>query len=128
MSIDIKISDDTLSGFSDEAQTRLRDATVEYATDLIEEANRIEAGSNSTNGPPEVTGAMVNDARVVLRRGLAPKKSWGPKILQVMATVLSLAVGVMYDAVQLREGGYLLLFIFVVAAAILTVTLSILRE
>jgi hypothetical protein len=44
----------------------------EYASALIDEANRIEAGRNSTEGNPEVTRAMVNDAADLMRRDLSP--------------------------------------------------------
>ena len=129
MPVEIQITEDKLGGFSEEARTHLKAATTEYATKLIEEANRIEAGRNSTNGRPEVTGGMVNDAQLLLGRGLvAPKKSWRSKILRVAAAVLSLVAGVMYDTAQLQEGSYLLLFILVVAVAILAVTISTLRE
>ena len=125
----IEIADDKLAGFSAQARTRLKDAVAEYATDLIEEANRIEAGRNSTTGPPEVTRGMVIDAKDLLRRGLGvPKKRWGFKILRVVAVILSLVVGIMYNETALQDSGYLLLFILVVAAAILAVTLSTLRE
>jgi hypothetical protein len=129
MPLDIRIPDDDLTGFSDQAKERLKEATSEYVTDLIEEANRIEAGRNPTSGPPEVTRGMVNDAKVLLRRGLgAPKKSWGPRILRVFAAVLSLCVGIMYDETKLQSGGYMLLFILAVTAAILAVTISTLKE
>ncbi|MGJ8698242.1 MAG: hypothetical protein ACSHYF_18115 [Verrucomicrobiaceae bacterium] len=108
---------------------KLKGATAEYATDLIEEANRIETGRNSAGGTPEVTRGMVNDAKVLLRRGLGvPKKSMGVKILRVIAAVLSLAVGIMYDETKLQSGGYMALFVLVVAAAILTVTISTIKE
>lgn len=129
MSLDIRIPESDLAGFSEQAQGRLKEATTKYATDLIEEANRIETGRNSTSGPPEVTRGMVDDAEVLLRRGLnAPKKSWFSRILRVIAAVLSLGVGVMYDGTALQDSGYLLLFILLVAAAIFAVTMSTLRE
>lgn len=74
----IQIPNNNLIGFSEEARELLKSATADFAIDLIEEANRIEAGRNSTDGPPEVTGGMVNDANLLLRRGLSvPKKACG---------------------------------------------------
>lgn len=129
MALDIQIPENDLNGFSDEARDHLKKATADYATDLIEEANRIETGRNSTGGSPEVTRGMVDDAKVLLRRGLgAPKKSMGIRILRVIAAVLSLGVGIMYDKTSLQNGGYMLLFILVFASAILTVTISTLKE
>ena len=129
MSVEVRIPDDGLTGFSEQAQKLLKEATAEYATDLIEEANRIEAGRNSTSGPPEVTRGMVDDARVLLRRGLGvPRRGWGSKVLRVLAAVLSLGVGVSYSKSGLQNSGYPLSFILLVAAAILAVTISTLRE
>ena len=126
---EIRIPEDSLAGFSQQARKRLREATAEYATDLIEEANRIEAGRNSTNGSPEVTRGMIDDARILLRRGLgAPKKGRGIKILRVSAAVLPLFVGILYDRSELQNGSYMLLFILALAAAIVVVTISVLRE
>ncbi|HZE72963.1 MAG TPA: hypothetical protein VE135_25915 [Pyrinomonadaceae bacterium] len=129
MPLDLQIPDDDLKGFSDQALDRLKEATVEYVINLIEEANRIEAGRNSTSGPPEVTRGMVNDARVLLRRGLStPRTSWALRILRVIAAVLSLFAGIMYNENKLQSGAYMLLFILVVTAAILAVTISSLKE
>ena len=61
MPLEIQIPDDDLKGFSGEARDHLREATLEYTTDLIEESNRIEAGRNSSGGTPEVTRGMVQN-------------------------------------------------------------------
>jgi hypothetical protein len=72
---------------------------------------------------------MVNDAKVLIRRGLGcPKKSWGLRILRIAAAILSLAVGIMYNDAKLQSGGYMFIFIVVVTGAILAVTISTLRE
>jgi len=129
MPIDIQIPDDDLIGFSDQAQANLKDAITEYSSELIEEANRLEAGRNPTSGTPEVTRGMVNDAKVFLRRGLgSPKKNWGVRILRILAAVLSLVVGFMYDETKLLDSVYMLFFILIVAATILAVTISTLKE
>ncbi len=130
MSVEIRIPDDDLTGFSEQARELLKEATAEYATNLVEESNRIEAGRNSTSGPPEITRGMVDDARVLLRRGLGmPRKGWGSKVLRILAAVSSLAVGVSYNKSELQNsGGYLLFFILLVAVAILAVTVATLKE
>ena len=96
MTIELQIPESNLKGFSDQEKNRLKEATSDYASDLIEETNRIEAGRNPTEGPPEVTRGMVSDATVLLRRGLgAPKKRWELRVLRIVAAVLSLMVGIM---------------------------------
>jgi len=129
MPIEIQIQDKDVSGFNLQAKAKLEESVNEFVSDLIEEANRIESGRNSTSGSPEITSSMVNDARVLIRRGLAqPKKGMGLKILRISSAVLSLAVGIMYDSTKLQDRGYMLLFILVIAAAILSVTIATIKE
>lgn len=127
--MDIEILDENLKGFNSQAKVKLSEATTEFAGDLIEESNRLESSRNTTGNEPEITSSMVNDAQVLIRRGLTqPKKGIGLKILRVVAAVLSLLVGVLYDSTKLQNGGYMLLFIGVITAAILTVTISMFKE
>ena len=129
MSVEIKIPEKDLSGFSEQARQRLKEAVAEYASDLIEETNRIEAGRNSTTGPPEVTRGMVNDAKLLLRRGLGtPRKSWKSKLLRIAAAVLMLLVGLIYDPSKFQDTLYLLMFIVVLTAAIFFLILSTLQK
>lgn len=129
MPLEIKIQDGDIVGFSAPAKTRLHRAVEDYASSLIAEANRIEAGRNIGKGPPEITQGMVNDAVMVLRQGLGSFQSkLSSKVLRVVAAILSLVVGFMYDAQLLQQRWYLALFVITIAAAILTLTISILRE
>lgn len=129
MPIDINIPDNNLEGFNTQARDKLKESADDFVSDLIEEANRVESGRNSTSGNPEITSSMVNDAQVLIRRGLAqPKKGMGVKILRIASAILSLVVGMMYDATKLQDSGYMLLFILVIGAAILTVTIATIKE
>jgi hypothetical protein len=129
MPVVVEIDDSDLKGFSDQAKQRLAVATEEYATNLIEEANRIEAGRNYGRGMPEVTLSMVTDAQELLRRGLTPpRRSMASRVLRVVAAVLPLAVGMMYDVEKLRQPAYMLFFFIVVAVTIITVTISVIKE
>ncbi|MBK9515094.1 MAG: hypothetical protein IPO05_16035 [Flavobacteriales bacterium] len=129
MPLNLQIPDQDLTGFSGNAKDRLSEVTLKYASDVIEEANRIEAGRKATQGTPEVTRSMVDDAQEVLRRGLRPHHSntW-MKVLRVVAAVLALVVGIMYDKTRLQDGVYMSLFILLIAATIITVTISTLKE
>ncbi len=129
MPIEINIPDSDISGFNDKAQDKLKSATTEFIADIIEESNRIESGRNTTQGSPEITSSMVNDAKVLIRRGLAiPKKNRRLRILRIAVAVLSLLVGIMYDKAKLQSGGYMLFFVLLIAATILCVTISTLKE
>lgn len=127
--MEIKISENDLKGFNGKAEAELAEAVAEFVGDLIEESNRLESSVNTTGDDPEITSSMVNNARVLIRRGLAqPKKGVGSKIFRVAAAVSSLLVGILYDPIKLQSGGYMFLFICVVTAAILMVTISTIKE
>ena len=129
MAITVTIDDNQLKGYSTHANEEVESSTKKYVANLIDEANRLEAGRGSKGGVPEVTAAMVHDASDSLSRGLGvARKKIGLKILKVAAALLSAAAGAMYNDVKLQSGGYLLAFIFVVALAILAVTLSTFLE
>jgi hypothetical protein len=126
MAITIEVNDDDLEGFNPNAQQRLKVVAEKFVSDMIDEANRIEAGRNTTNDPAEVTSSMVHDAEVLIRHGLAaPRKRWGIRLVKIAAAVFSLAVGVMYDPAKLQQSSNMLLFVLVIAAAIICVTISI---
>ena len=129
MPIDIRIEENALTGFSGQAKDHLKSAVRDYSTELIDEANRIEAGRNAVGGTPEVTQSMVSDAVVLIRRGLRVHKSaMGIRVLRVLSAVLSLLVGILYNESKLQNGAYMSLFIFVVAGAILSVTIAAIKE
>jgi hypothetical protein len=127
--MEIIIPDDDLKGFNEKAKSKLKEASKEFVNDLIEESNRLESSRNTSGDDPEITSSMVNDAIILIRRGLAqPKKNLLIKGLRVLAAVLSLLVGVLYDKTKLQDSGYMFLFIAVITAAILTVTVATIKE
>lgn len=128
MPVQVTIEDADLAGFSDAAKARLSDAAHEYVGSIIEEANRIEVSRNS-HGPSEITHGMVTDAVIVNRRGLGIRQTNGlSKVLRIVSAVSCLIVGVMYDVSDLQDKVYLASFIVLIAVAILTMTVSILKE
>lgn len=125
----ISVDDKALTGFNDPAKAELTKAANDFIEDLVKESNRIEATRNPAPGNPQVTSSMVTDAAVLVRRGLAqPKKKLSGKIVRILAAVLSLAVGFSYDAAKLQDKTYMLVFVVIVALAILAATISIIME
>lgn len=125
----VTVDDKALTGFNDPAKAELTKAANDFIEDLVKESNRIEATRNPASGNPQVTSSMVTDAAVLVRRGLAqPKKKLGGKIVRILAAVLSLAVGFTYDAAKLQDKTYMLVFVVIVALAILAATISIIME
>jgi hypothetical protein len=125
----IDIDDTTLTGFNTPAKAEVKKATQQFATDLVAEANRIEGSRNANAGPPEVVSSMVVEATLLVRRGLSqPRKKYGVKLMRICAAVLSLVVGFCYDATKLQDKTYMLIFVLVVALAIVTVTIATIKE
>ncbi|MEO2281356.1 hypothetical protein [Pseudoalteromonas pernae] len=127
--MEIEIEDDELVGFNDLAKEKLKESTSEFVSKLIEESHRLESNSNTSGGTPEVTSSNVSDANILVSKGLSKKKKGiGSKILRIFAALLPLVVGAMYNSTKLQDSAYMLVFVCVVALAIITVTVSILVE
>jgi len=129
MPINIDIEEPDLDGFNDQARTELKDSILSFSNDLIAESNRLESSFNTASNGPEITSSIVRDAKVLLRHKISkPKKSKQKIVIKLGASILSLAVGVMYDKELLQNGFYLILYILVIGGAILLTTLTILNE
>ena len=127
--MEIEIEDDALVGFNDLAKEKLKESTSEFVSKLIEESHRLESNSNTSGGTPEVTSSNVSDANILVSKGLSKKKKGiGSKILRIFAALLPLVVGAMYDSTKLQDSAYMLIFVCIVALAIIAVTVSILVE
>jgi len=127
--MDINVKEEDLEGFNAQAKLKLKEATLRFVSELIEESNRLESKNNSSGSGPEITSSNVMDATEMVRKGLyAQKKGWKSKFVRIIAALLPLVVGAMYDSTKLQDGAYMLTFVFVVAAAILMVTISTIME
>ncbi|KLV76433.1 hypothetical protein SK37_04006 [Citrobacter sp. MGH109] len=125
----IDIEDRNLLGFNQPAKDELKKSATDFIDELIKESNRIESSRNPSSGNPQITSGMVTDATVFVRRGLIqPKKKIRVKVLRVISAIVSLLVGIIYDATKLQDKTYMLIFIVVVAIAIISVTISTIME
>ena len=125
----IDIEDRNLLGFNQPAKDELKKSATDFIEELIKESNRIESSRNPSSGNPQITSGMVTDATVFVRRGLIqPKKKIRVKVLRVISAIVSLLVGIIYDATKLQDKTYMLIFIVVVAIAIISVTISTIME
>jgi hypothetical protein len=129
MPIDIRVEDTELAGFSDPAKEGVKKAGEDFLKKIIVEANRLESVQNSGGGPVEITKGMVATAAMFQNHAVGPQKtSLTIKLLRIAAAALSLAVGIMYDKDRLQDAIYLLVFVLVIAAALLATILSTLKE
>ncbi len=72
---------------------------------------------------------MVTDAVVIQRRAIGSRKTPTEiKLLRIASAIISLVVGFMYDDQKLQNTGYMALFVILIGAAILTTTLSAMKE
>ena len=125
----IDIEDRNLLGFNQPAKDELKKSATDFIDELIKESNRIESSRNPSSGNPQITSGMVTDATVFVRRGLIqPKKKIRVKVLRVISAIVSLLVGIIYDATKLQDKTYMLIFIVVVAITIIAVTISTIME
>lgn len=129
MPIDIRVEDADLAGFSDPAKEGVKQAGEQFIKHVINEANRLESGQNSGGGPVEITKAMVDNAALIQRHAIGGKNApLQVKLLRIAAAVISLVVGFMYDEAKLQNTAYMAVFVLFIAGAILTTTLSTLKE
>lgn len=129
MPIDINISDNDVDGFNEQAKTEFKDSILDFSNDLIAESNRLESSINTSSTGPEITSSIVRDAKVLLRHKISkPKRSYRIIALKICASISSLIVGIMYDKEKLQDGVYLIIYIIVIALAILLTTLIIFKE
>jgi hypothetical protein len=127
--MDIELEESDLDGFNGQAKSKLKEAATSFVSDLIEESNRLESKNNSSGGEPEVTSSNVADADILVRKGLSQnKKGYGTKAIRIIAALLPLVVGAMYDSTKLQDSAYMLIFVIVVTAAIIMVTISTIME
>jgi hypothetical protein len=123
MAVTIIIADSDLSGLSAPARQQLETTVREFSTDLISEANRLEAANRSPSDAPDVNAQMVRDASIFVRKGMARKSpSIWVRVGRVAAAVLSLIVGVAWDKDKLQDSTYLVTFGLLFAAAFIAVT------
>lgn len=129
MPININIPDKDLQGFNQKARDELQKSIEEFSNDIIAESNRLEGSINTTSNGPEITSSIVADAKVLIRHKISkPKKSFGKTALKIGASIFSLLAGIMYQKESLQNSAYLVVYIIVIAVAILLTTLAVINE
>jgi VIT1/CCC1 family predicted Fe2+/Mn2+ transporter len=129
MPIEIQIEDADLEGLSDPAKDSLKSEGEQYIKKVIQEANRLESSQKSGSGPVEITKAMIDKAAFIQKHAIGNSRT--PiliKLLRVASAVLSLIVGILYDATKLQNETYVAVLVTIIALAILTTTLATLKD
>jgi hypothetical protein len=100
--MEIEIIDSSLSGYSEDAKNNIKEAIEEYSEILIEETDKVEKThrSRTSSSVKEVVGSHVLEANSNLKENF--KQSKRDKIiigiLQILASILSVVVGWMWDS------------------------------
>ena len=100
--MEIEIIDSSLSGYSEDAKNNIKEAIEEYSEILIEETDKVEKThrSRTSSSVKEVVGSHVLEANSNLKENFRQSKR--DKIiigiLQVLASILSIVVGCMWDS------------------------------
>ena len=129
MPIEIQVEDADLEGLSDPAKDSLKSEGEQYIKKVIQEANRLESSQKSGSGPVEITKAMIDKAAFIQKHSIGNSRT--PlliKFLRIASAVLSLIVGIIFDATKLQNDTYLIVFGIIFALAILTTTLATLKD
>ena len=119
--MEIEIIDSSLSGYSEDAKNNIKEAIEEYSEILIEETDKVEKThrSRTSSSVKEVVGSHVLEANSNLKENFRQSKR--DKIiigiLQVLASILSIVGGWMWDSDANKIN--LPMFILIIAVTLL---------
>lgn len=129
MTINTRLPDDATIHLNVRAVNEFETAITQFAEDLLRESGRLEAASKSTDGNPEITSTMVNDANILLRRGYVrqPKK---PYLIasQLIATLGGFLVGLLADMDKLKDALTLVAFVILLTITITATVVSLVKD
>jgi hypothetical protein len=129
MPVRTEISDSSLDGFSMPARQQLESSLLEFATDVISEANRIEATIRPVSAPPDVSAQMVRDACSYVRKMPIIKKTSGiTKLGRALSAVLGILLGLFWDKSSLDSSTYLIQFAVLFAFTLIITTAVTLKD
>ena len=126
--IKIEIQEKETKSLNNSANSELQQSIKVFYTDVIAEAKRLETNQNST-GIPEVTGSMIKDATMYVRKGFSKnKKNFLIQVISFFSSLSSMIFGVMWDYDRFKETLYAVFTIIVFILALLSTTFLIFRE
>ena len=129
MKIEIEISDDKLQNLSPTAKNEIGKVSKSYIEEVLDEASRIEESRRTTNGNPEITAAIINDAVVFAKNyGIRKKKPKKQIFMQILAFVASTFTGGLFDTDKFKDTGYVILFLLIFLVAVVATVYLILND
>ena len=111
MEYKINIDDDKLTDFSNSALSTLKNHITKYASDIIDEANRIGDGAREDNAKKEVVSSYVERACIKYRYFVKKKESRWFLIKKIVSDVFLTASGILGSLAFSPDTNSRLLFI-----------------
>lgn len=118
MKIEFDISDDKIVNFSLGAKNELVHQSQRIASDIVDEASRIEASRRIYDTNSEVTQSNVIEAANQPRMMVVKKKTWWTKIVQIASFISSLIMGSLLDTDKFKDVSHVIWFIIMTFIAI----------
>ena len=129
MAIQISIEDNQIEGLSENAKITLKKQVLEYASDVIKEANLIEEVIREDGAKKEITSNIIMNA-VKKHKNYIIKKPFKPLIACKIVSSLSLLItGFLFDLNGYQNNaGKLIAFIVLLVIACITTVLQHIKE
>jgi len=125
----IDIPDEDVRYLNEPAKHVFVKSIESHSEELLAEANRLEAAGKSTGGDPEITSTNISDAALLVRRGYKkPKKSALAVFTQVVAALTTFLTGLIFDFERMKQPVPLIIFLILLAIAITTTVLAIVKD
>ncbi len=118
MKIEFDISDDKIVNFSLGAKNELVHQSQRIASDIVDEASRIEASRRIYDTNSEVTQSNVIEAANQPRMMVVKKKTWWTKVVQIASFISSLIMGSLLDTDKFKDVSHVIWFIIMTFIAI----------
>jgi len=116
-----------LGHLNDAARAKFEASVQKFASDLLDEAERLEAGTSTAGGAPEITSSIVDDANLLVRRAYRrPPRSMVATCAQIWTGAALIVVGVATN--HLDKGWGQIVFAISVAAAMIGTLVFLLKE
>jgi hypothetical protein len=122
MPLSIEIPDEKTKNLNKEAHKALKSALELLATNVIEEAGRLEAAINTNGNQPQIVSSHIEDAVFLIKKGyIKQRKSRWLKFWQLVAVLSTFISGLIFDYEEVRTNSTLFIaFIILCGFALLS--------
>lgn len=128
--MDINLDEKLFDNFSHNAKDKVKDRTINYAHELIKEANLIEEGQRQDGAKAEVTSNIVMQASLVKRTiGSNNKKPKWLIACRIISVISCLITGFFFDPNGYKDNLTMLIaFIISLSIACISTAVAIFKE